>query len=106
MFLLDPMPPTDPELASEPYTRNGTLAERIAVTRKLERELCDAVARRADPAISPFLLGGLLGDPSTGELARQFVNDGLHPNDAGSRLVRKELALAVAAALATSAPAG
>jgi len=103
VFLVGPMPPTDPELVNEEYARNGTLAERIAVTKQLESELCQAVARRGDPAISVFPLGGVLGDPMTGELARQFINDGIHPNARGSQRVREELALAEAAVLLTKA---
>jgi hypothetical protein len=79
-FLLGPVPPSDlgPENADLP--RRGTLADRVAVSRELEAELCESVMRFGDPAISAVPL--------------HLSLDGCHVNLLGSRAVREELAKA------------
>jgi hypothetical protein len=93
-FLLGPVPPSDlgPENADLP--RRGTLADRVAVSRELEAELCESVMRFGDPAISAVPLGRRLAETCTGELARHLSLDGCHVNLLGSRAVREELAKA------------
>jgi hypothetical protein len=96
VFLLGPVPPSDSGPENLDLPRTGTLAERVAVSRGLEAELCESVIRVGDPAISAVPLGRHLGDPNTGELARHLSLDGCHVNLLGSRAVREVLAKAAA----------
>jgi lysophospholipase L1-like esterase len=96
-FLVGPVPPSDVGPENSDLPRNGTLAERVAVSRALEVELCESVIRLGDPAISAVPLGPHLGDPHTGELAQHLSLDGCHVNPLGSRTVREELARAASA---------
>jgi hypothetical protein len=93
-FLLGPVPPSDLGPDNSDLPRRGSLAERIAVSKRLEAELCESVICVGDPAISAVPLSQRLGDRDTGELSRHLSLDGCHVNPLGSQTVREVLARA------------
>ena len=91
IVLLCPVPPSDKGELDPEFPKNGTLAERIAVTQLLERTLSEATASLGEPRVVVVPITGLLTGSETGELAPQFTDDGTHVNPLGADLIRKQL---------------
>lgn len=89
-FVVAPIPPSDRGV-DPAYPRNGTLQQRVAITRRLEETLSGAAAESNEPCVSVVRVADLLADARTGELAARFTDDGCHVNRRGSKLIRERL---------------
>jgi hypothetical protein len=92
IVLLGPVPPSDKGESNPEFPKNGTLAERIAVSRLLERTLSEATASLRDRRVAAVPITSLLAGSETGALARQLTDDGTHVNPLGADLIRGRLA--------------
>jgi len=91
IVLLGPVPPSDQGESNPEFPKNGTLAERIAVARLLERTLSEATASLGDRRVAVAPITSLLAGSETGELAGRLTDDGTHVNPLGADLIRKQL---------------
>jgi len=91
IVLLGPVPPSDKGERDPEFPKNGTLAERIAVTRLLERRLSEATASLGDRRVTMVSITSFLAGSENGELAGQLTDDGTHVNPLGAELIRGHL---------------
>ena len=85
-ILLSPVPPSDLGQSSNNYPRNGSILQRIAVT----RSLTDALIKTASSHCICLDLSHLLSD-DIGALRSSLTDDGVHTNTKGSQLVLEQL---------------
>ena len=91
IVLLGPVPPSDKGESDPEFPKNGTLAERIAVTRLVEQTLSEAAASLGDSRVTAVPVASLLAGSDAGELAERLTDDGTHVNPLGAALIRERL---------------
>lgn len=88
-ILLSPVPPSDLGQSLNKYPRNGSILQRISVTRSLTA----ALIKTASSHCICLDLSQLLSD-DIGALRSSLTDDGVHTNTRGSKLVLEQLRVA------------